>query len=171
MSDAVYQVLERGSEEIGFFGHGYTYSAHPVPAAAALANLDIMEREGLVATAAKQGAYFQQQLKARVEGHPLVGDVRGEGLIAGVELVKSKAPREAFAPELKVAGRVYTAALRRGLITRALQSSDILAFSPPLVISREEIDELISKLLGALDEITVEVLPSGPASKAKSRVA
>ncbi len=160
VTDAVYQVLEQGSEGFGLFGHGYTYSAHPVPAAAALANLDIFERENLVGEAAERGSYFQRRLRSEVGAHALVGNVRGEGLIAGVELVAAKAPRVPFEPGLAVARRVYAAALRKGLITRALQSSDILAFSPPLVISEAEIDELIEKLVDALDEVGDELVSS-----------
>ena len=161
VSDAVYQVLERGSDEIGFFGHGYTYSAHPIPAAAALANLDIIERERLVSASAVMGAYFHDQLQSRVSTHPLVGDVRGVGLIAGVELVAGKRPRKPLDLGLGAAKRVYDAALRKGLITRALQASDILALSPPLVISESEIDELVEKLVDALDEVWDELVSSG----------
>ncbi len=161
VNDDIYQVLERGSDEVGFFGHGYTYSAHPIPAAAALANLDIIEREHLVSASAVTGAYFHNQLQSRVSTHPLVGDVRGIGLIAGIELVANKQPRKPFDPRLGAAKRVYEAALRKGLITRALQATDTLAFAPPLVISESEIDELIEKLVDALDEVCDELVSSG----------
>ncbi len=170
VTDSVYEVIERGSERIGFFGHGYTYSAHPIAAATALINLDIIERENLINASAERGEYLNQQLNAKVAPHPLVGNVRSKGLIAGVELVAKKTPRESYDPQLEVAKRVYQAALGRGLITRALQSSEILAISPPLVISTTEIDELISKLTASLDEVCGE-LDSTSSSGTHSRVA
>ncbi len=161
VNDTVYQVLERGSDNIGFFGHGYTYSAHPIPAAAALANLDIIEREHLVSASATMGSYLHEQLRSRVNSHPLVGDIRGVGLIAGIELVANKKPRKPLDLDLGVTKRVSDAAFRKGLITRALQAADILALSPPLVILKSEIDELVEKLIGALDEVYNELVSSG----------
>jgi len=149
----VYEGLEAGSTEIGFFGHGYTYSAHPIPAAAALANLDILESENLVRNAAEVGAYMQAQLKTRAGAHPLVGDVRGHGLIGAVELSASKDRHVPFAPAMGVARSVYSEALNHGLITRALQGGDILAFSPPLTITNSEIDEIVDKLVSALNAV------------------
>ena len=149
----VYAGLEAGSDEIGFFGHGYTYSGHPIPAAAALANLDILENENLVANAAETGAYMQDQLKTRAGAHPLVGDARGHGLIGAVELSASKNRHVPFDPALGVAKAVYEEALNQGMITRALQGGDILAFSPPLTVSKSEIDEIVDKLVLALDHV------------------
>ena len=149
----VYKGLESGSSEIGFFGHGYTYSAHPIPAAAALANLDILERENLVKNAADAGSHMQAQLKSRAGSHPLVGDVRGHGLIGAVELSASKDRHVPFAPAMGVAKSVYAEALNQGLITRALQGGDILAFSPPLTITNSEIDEIVDKLVSALNVV------------------
>ncbi len=170
VTESVYEVIEQGSERVGFFGHGYTYSAHPIAAATAMINLDIIKREELVKASAERGEYLNRQLIAKVLPHPLVGNVRSKGLIAGVELVANKTPRESFDPQLGVAKRVYQSALDKGLITRALQSSEILAISPPLIISTTEIDELISKLIAALDEVHDE-LDSSSSSNAKSRVA
>ena len=161
VSQEVYEGLEKGSDEIGFFGHGYTYSAHPIPAAAALANLDLIERDGLVANASKTGAYFQQQLCERAGGHPLTGDVRGTGLIAAVELSASKDRHISFDPALGVAKRVYTKALEKGMITRALQASDILSFCPPLTVTRSEVDEVVDKLVDSLDTVCDELVSEG----------
>ena len=160
VSARVFDVLAEGSDRFGAFGHGYTYSAHPLAAAAALANLDIVERDGLVEQAAKRGAYMLESLRERFEGHPHVGEVRGEGLIAAVELVASRDPLERFDPALKVGGRVARASIGHGVITRALPEADTLAFSPPFVVSESEIDQMVDGVRLALDE-TLASLPRG----------
>ena len=160
VSARVFDVLAQGSDRFGAFGHGYTYSAHPLAAAAALANLDIVERDGLVEQAAKRGAYMLESLRERFEGHAHVGEVRGEGLIAAVELVASRDPLERFDPALKVGGRVARASIGHGVITRALPEADTLAFSPPFVVSESEIDQMVDGVRRALDE-TLATLPRG----------
>ena len=134
VSDPVWEVLRVGSKEHGPFSHGYTYSGHPVAAATALANLDVIEKEGLIDNAATIGAYFQERLRSELAPHPLVGEVRGVGLVAGVELVASKAEKRPFDPENKVGRRLSRLALEDGVIVRAIR--DTLAFSPPLVIEK-----------------------------------
>ncbi|GGI93284.1 hypothetical protein GCM10007973_31950 [Polymorphobacter multimanifer] len=162
MSDKVWQVLAGPAHaKFGAFGHGYTYSSHPIGAAAALANLDIIEREGLVAMAGDTGAYMQAKLRAAFGDHPLVGEVRGQALIAAVEFVKDKAAPLAFDPGLKVAPRVIAAARARGVIGRALPNADTVAFSPPFVISREEIDTVVAAFRDAVDEVMGELRASG----------
>ena len=160
LSARVVDVLAEGSDRFGPIGHGYTYSAHPLAAAAALANLDIVEREGLVDQAAKRGAYMLEALRERFERHPHVGEVRGEGLIAGVELVASRDPLERFDPALKVGGRVARASIGHGVITRALPDADTVAFSPPFVVTESEIDEMVDGVRRALDDV-LATLPSG----------
>ena len=160
VSARVFDVLAQGSDRFGAFGHGYTYSAHPLAAAAALANLDIVERDGLVEQAAKRGAYMLESLRERFEGHAHVGEVRGEGLIAADELVASRDPLERFDPALKVGGRVARASIGHGVITRALPEADTLAFSPPFVVSESEIDQMVDGVRRALDE-TLATLPRG----------
>ncbi|HCL24631.1 MAG TPA: hypothetical protein DHW46_13760, partial [Halomonas sp.] len=108
--DKVWKVLEQGTGEFGPIGHGWTYSGHALGCAAGLANLDIIERENLVGNAAETGAYFQQQLKATFEGHPLLGDVRGVGLMAALEFSPDAKQRLHFDPSLKVGPRVAAAA-------------------------------------------------------------
>ena len=103
IADRIWQVIVDHSREIGPFGHGYTYTAHPVAAAAAMANLDIIEGEGLVDNAREVGAHFQRRMRQAFADHPLVGHVRGEGLIMGIELVADKASKRAFDPKQKVA--------------------------------------------------------------------
>ncbi len=154
VSEKVWSVLVEGSAVLGPFGHGYTYSAHPMSAAAALANLDLLESEGLVEQAAARGAHLQQRLRETFEGHPLVADVRGTGLIAAVEFARDGRPLD---PALKVGARVYARCLDRGVITRALPSADTIAFSPPFVVTEAELDEMIAVSANALDEVANEL--------------
>jgi L-2,4-diaminobutyrate transaminase len=155
VSEGVWSVLADATP--GVFGHGYTYTAHPVAAAAALANLDIIERDDLVEQAATRGARLQAQLRAAFDGHPLVGEVRGVGLIAAVEFVAHRAPPVAFDRTLGVGARVARKCLERGLITRALPDADSIAFSPPLVVSEEELDAMVARAREAVDEVAAEL--------------
>jgi putrescine aminotransferase len=137
-------------EDGGEFFHGFTYSGHPVAAAVALANIAIIEREGLVEKVRDDtGPYLQARLRETFEGHPLVGEVRGTGLIAAVELVEDKARRRHF-PKL---GRVGTMcrdhAFRNNLVMRAVR--DAMVLSPPLVASRADLDEMVRLARTAID--------------------
>lgn len=157
VSERVWDVLAQGSERYGVFSHGYTYTAHPVAAAAALANLAIIERDGLVEQAAKRGAYLRERLKERFTDHPLVGEVRGEGHIAAVEFVKNGAPLERFDPSERVGARVAVASRRHGVITRALPSADTIAFSPPFIVTETELDEMVEGARKGLDDVAAEL--------------
>jgi adenosylmethionine-8-amino-7-oxononanoate aminotransferase len=141
--------------------HGFTYSAHPLAAAAALANLDIIEREQLPARAQKVGSYFQQQLRAKIGPHPLVGEVRGVALIAAVELVKDRTTKQPFPLDLKIAPRMAKLCVDEGLITRALPQINALSFSPPLVITEAECDEVVARFGRALDQLADELVREG----------
>ncbi len=161
VGEKVWDVLVERSGEFGVFGHGYTYSAHPVSCAAAMVNLDILENEKLVENSATVGGYMQERLHAVFGDHPQVGEVRGVGLIAAVEFVQDKAAKQAFDPSHKVAVRVAAKALDHGLITRALPNSDAVAFSPPLIITREQVDACIERLGLALAEVQDELVREG----------
>ena len=165
ISEPIWQVMLEGSREVGPFGHGYTYSAHPVAAAAAMANLDIIEGERLVDRARESGVYFQRRMREAFSEHPLVGHVRGEGLMLGVELVADKATKAPFDPARKVSARLAQLCLSEGLIIRSLPGGDISAFSPALTFSREEADqtvELYERALAKLvDWLRVEGLWQG----------
>ena len=160
VSDRVFEVLAEGGDRYGALGHGYTYSAHPLAAAAALANLDIIEREGLVDQAGKRGAYLLDRLREQFSDHPFVGEVRGEGLIAAVELVRSRSPLERFDPTLRIGARIAEASRAHGVITRALPEADTFAFSPPFVVTESEIDQMVEGTRRALDQVVAE-LPQG----------
>ncbi|WP_426169455.1 aminotransferase [Sandarakinorhabdus sp. DWP1-3-1] len=159
VSDRVWGTLVAGGKQFGAFGHGYTYSSHPIGAAVALANLDILENEKLVARAATMGVYLQQRLHDAFDGHPLVGDVRGQALIGAVEFVDRMTDQGpvAFDPALKVAPRIVKAALERGVIGRALPSADAVAFSPPFVITEAEIDTAVAAFRDASDQVAAEL--------------
>jgi L-2,4-diaminobutyrate transaminase len=157
VSARVAEALAEGNERFGVLGHGFTYSAHPLAAAAALTNLGIVERDNLVGQAAKRGAYLQDRLREAFGDHPLVGQVRGYGLIAAVEFVASSEPLRAFDPGLKVAARVTAASRAKGVLTRALPASDTIAFSPPFIVSEAEIDEMVDVTRRALDEVAAEL--------------
>ncbi|TDX32858.1 L-2,4-diaminobutyrate transaminase [Modicisalibacter xianhensis] len=161
VGDKVWRVLEQGTGEYGPIGHGWTYSGHPLGAAAALANLAIIEREGLTQNAAETGAYLQQQMQATFAEHPLVGDVRGVGLLASLEFSADKRRREHFDPALKVGPRISAAALEEDLIARAMPHGDILGFAPPLVVSRDEVDDIVARAKRAVDRVTDELVRSG----------
>ncbi len=156
VSPKVWQVIESGSAKAGLFGHGYTYSAHPVGAAAALATLKIIDDESVVARVADNAPYLQRSLHAAVADHPLVGEVRGHGFLIGVELVKNRATKEAFARDAFVGRRLLKRLFASGLISRAL--GDTLVFAPPLVIERRDIDEIVDKFKAGLHSIATEIL-------------
>jgi L-2,4-diaminobutyrate transaminase len=161
VSDKVWQTLIAGGEKFGVFGHGYTYTAHPIGAAVAMANLDIIDNEELVTNAARRGAYLHERLRAAFSDHPLVGEVRGLGLVGAVEFVARKDPAQAFDPKLTVGIRIAREALSRGLITRALPAADSIAFSPPLTITEAEIDLTVDRAREATDAVLHELRKEG----------
>jgi 4-aminobutyrate--pyruvate transaminase len=145
----MYQALLTESRKIGTFGHGFTYSGHPVAAAVALKALEIYARDRLVEAAAQKAPQFQARLQALGQ-HPLVGEARGLGLIGAVELVADKASKRSFDPKAAVAPRAVRFAEEEGLMVRFLVG-DAISVCPPLVITPAEIDELFDRLGRALD--------------------
>jgi len=142
----------------GPFMHGFTYSGHPTSCAVALRNLQILEEEHLVERAAQKGAYLQERLQT-LRTHEIVGDVRGLGLLGGVELVRDPATKESFEASVGAARRVAVAALEQGVIVRALPG-DVLAMSPPFVISNEQIDRVVGVLDNAIARVEKELKAS-----------
>ena len=147
VSDRAAEVLiENGGE----FAHGFTYSGHPVSCAVAIENIRILSEENIVQRVRHEtGPYFQKRLRELAD-HPLVGEVRGVGLIAGIELVKDKSARLRFDSEQKVGIQCRDIAARRGLIMRAVEDSMVL--SPPLIITQSQIDDLVEIALNSVDE-------------------
>jgi L-2,4-diaminobutyrate transaminase len=157
LSDRVWEVLEGASPEHGPVMHGFTYSGHPVGAAIGLANIAILESESMVDNSARVGAYLLQGLRERIGGHRYVGDVRGEGLMIGVELMADRARRRPFAPGSGPHRLVAAKALDQGLMVRALPFIEVVAFSPPLCITEADCDEAIDRFGRALDLAAPEV--------------
>jgi 4-aminobutyrate--pyruvate transaminase len=156
VNDTVFRALAQESHAIGTFGHGFTYSGHPVAAAVAVETLKIYDEMDIGSHVRDVGAYMQAELRRRFADHELVGEVRGAGLIAAVELVADRDAHGNFDPAAKVGPRLSKLCEEHGVITRVV-SNDTLCFSPPLVISRDEIDEMLVRIEKALGELTVQV--------------
>jgi L-2,4-diaminobutyrate transaminase len=156
VSKDVWSVLERGTDELGPIGHGWTYSAHPIGSAAGIANLKLVDDLGLIKNARETGAYFLKALRDAIGDNPMVGEVRGEGLLAAIEFVADKASRKLFDPTLKVGPKVSAALLKRGVIGRAMPQGDILGFAPPLCLTRAEADTVVAAAADAVKEVAAE---------------
>jgi len=156
VNDRVFQGLAKESHAIGTFGHGFTYSGHPVPAAVAIETLKIYDELDIGNHVADVGAHLQAELRARFAEHPLVGEVRGMGMIGAVELVADKAKHANFDPSAKIGARLTALCEANGVIARSL-SGDVLAFSPPLIITRPEVDEMLDRVGAALGELTTQL--------------
>ncbi|TIY09177.1 MAG: aminotransferase class III-fold pyridoxal phosphate-dependent enzyme, partial [Mesorhizobium sp.] len=161
VGEKVYKVLEDGADMVGAFSHGYTYSGHPIGAAAANAVLDIVEKEDLPGNARDVGAFFQAQLKAKFAQLPIVGEVRGVGLMGAIELVADRDNRKRFDPSLKVGARISKAARDRGLIARAMPHGEILGFAPPLVTTKSEVEEIVAIAESAVRFVMDEIVRDG----------
>lgn len=153
VSESLWKVLEQGTDQMGVMGHGWTYSAHPLCAAAGVANLELIDSLGLVQNASDTGAYLGRSLHEAFDDHPMVGEVRCEGLMAAIEFVEDKADRRYFDPSKTVGVKVAGAALKRGLIARAMPQGDILGLAPPLCIRPAEVDELVGIAVDAVNEV------------------
>lgn len=154
ISDAIYRTMITQSDKLGVFGHGYTYAGHPVGAAVALETLSIYRDLDVVAHVRRTAPRFQDGLRS-LGDHPLVGDVSGVGLFAGVELVRDKKTRQSFEPSLRLGARVQEFALARGLYLRCL--GDRMRLMPPLIITADEVDDLLARFTGALDDAWAEI--------------
>ena len=153
VSDRVWSVLEKGTDEFGPIGHGWTYSAHPIGAAAGVANLKLIDELGLVENAATAGAYFNDAMKDALSGHRNVGDVRGEGLLCALELVEDREKMAFFDPGRKIGPSIAAAMAKRGVIARAMPQGDIIGFAPPLCLTNSEADEIVRQTVEAVAEV------------------
>jgi len=147
--EAMYQAMLEESRKIGTFGHGFTYSGHPVAAAVALKTLEIYTRERIAEKTAQKAPQFGKRLAA-LGDHPLVGEARGIGLVGAVELVADKAAKRSFDAKAAVGPGAVRFAEEEGLIVRFI-AGDVLSICPPLIIAPAEIDELFDRLTRALD--------------------
>lgn len=153
VSDKVWTVLEQGSDEFGPLGHGWTYSAHPIGAAAGVANLKLIDDLGLIANNTDTGDYFREQLIDKLGDHKNVGDIRGVGMLAAIEFVEDKANRSFFDPSVTVGAKIATSLAAKGVIGRAMPQGDILGFAPPFSLSREEADLVVTATVDAVNDV------------------
>jgi 4-aminobutyrate--pyruvate transaminase len=154
----VFDVISEESDRVGVFGLSFTYSGHPVAAAVAREALRIYDDENIVAHVRAMEPHFLGGLRELLD-HPLVGEVRGAGLVAGVELVKEKTTGEAFDPADAVGPFCNDSAEDHGLIVRAI--GDTISFCPPLIISKDEIAEMLARFRQALDDTLAMVQERG----------
>ena len=153
VSDRMWKVLEQGSDENGPIGHGWTYSAHPICAAAGVANLKLIDDLNLVSNAAEVGGYLNASMKEALGDHPNVGDIRGEGLLCALEYVADKADATPLDPAAKVGAAISAAMLERGVIARAMPQGDITGFAPPFCITRAEVDTVVAATADAVKTV------------------
>jgi L-2,4-diaminobutyrate transaminase len=161
VSEKIWQTLVSGSATAGAYGHGYTYSGHPLAMKAAMVNLDIIEREDLLSSVVSKGDQLLTELKAALGQHDFVGDIRGYGLLSAVEFVKSRAPLTAFDLKSRVAARIARRAFENGLIVRPLSESSTIAFSPTFVVTDSEISEMVEKFVKSVDSVFLELRSEG----------
>ncbi len=159
INEPVYQALEQGSSDVGTFGHGHTYGSHPVSVAVAVETLKIYEETKIVDHVRRVGARFQDKLRQYAD-HPLVGEVRGVGLIAAVELIKNKETRENFDPKAGIGLYCQARCEDHGLFQRSL-AGDSVAFSPPLIVDEAEVDQIVERFGKGLEETWTMVKEQG----------
>ena len=151
LSDVVHATIRDGLADGVPYGHGFTYSGHPVSAAIGLEVIRLYTKGGILANGQRVAPRLAAGL-ARLGSHPLVGDVRVSGLLAGIELVVDKAAKTKPPAGLKISERLAAASYRRGLIFRAF-GDDVIGLAPPLNISEQEIDLLLARLGSTLDDM------------------
>ena len=154
VNEKIFSAMVDESKKLGSFAHGFTYAGHPVAAAVALEVLRIYDEMDMVPHVQRVGAYMQKVLRCFAD-HPLVGDVRGVGLMCGLEMMADKATRTPFAPAGKAGAVAEKHARANGLIIRFI--GDRMAFSPPLIITEPEVDELAARLQKVLDATWAEL--------------
>jgi 4-aminobutyrate--pyruvate transaminase len=153
VNERIFEVLAMESHRIGIFGHGYTYSGHPVSAAVAIEVLKIYDELNIVEHVRDVGSYLQSELLRRFTDHPLVGEVRGMGLMAAIELVADKSTRRNFEAAQQLGSKLLRLCEQHGVISRVLPG-DSLALSPPLIIVKAEVDEMLDRIEKALSSLT-----------------
>lgn len=153
VSEKMWKVLVEGTDMYGPIGHGWTYSAHPICAAAGVANLQLIDSLNLVNNAGETGKYLNDAMRSALNDHPNVGDVRGEGMLCAVELVKDKENLTFFDVSQKIGPSVVAAMLNKGVIARAMPQGDILGFAPPFCLSKSEADIIVDATAKSINEV------------------
>lgn len=157
-SDDIYDVISEPQCEGGALTMGFTYSGHAVACAAALQNIEILQRENICDHVKAVGPYFAEQMKT-LESLPIVGDVRGSHLMMGIELVSDKMTKESFDVSHRVSDRVFDKCRDKGVIVRPVGSLIIL--SPPLILDKAHCDTIVSTLAESIDEVFLELKGTG----------
>ncbi|WP_432448334.1 aspartate aminotransferase family protein [Aliiroseovarius marinus] len=151
VSDKMWKVLEQGTDENGPIGHGWTYSAHPIGAAAGVANLKLIDDLDLVANAGAVGGYLNATMQDALGSHAHVGEVRGEGMLCAVEFVADKDSRTFFDADDKIGPQIAAKLLEQdNIIARAMPQGDILGFAPPFCLTKEEADQIVAATVRAV---------------------
>ena len=150
VSDKVWKVLEKGTDENGPIGHGWTYSAHPIGAAAGVANLKLLDSLKLVENAGTVGAYLIEQMRDALGDHPHVGEIRGEGMLCALEFVQDRERRRFYDPADKIGARVVSKLAESHVIGRAMPGGDILGYAPPFSLTTQEADEIVAATVKAV---------------------
>ncbi|MDA3857997.1 MAG: aminotransferase class III-fold pyridoxal phosphate-dependent enzyme, partial [Roseovarius sp.] len=153
VSEKMWKVLEQGTDENGPIGHGWTYSAHPIGAAAGVANLKLLDELDLIANNRDVGSYLNKTMTEALGDHANVGDIRGEGMLCAVEFVKDRDSRSFFDAADRIGPQVAAALGADAVIARAMPQGDILGFAPPFCLTRAEADEVVQKTAKAVKTV------------------
>lgn len=148
----MWDVLVAEADQLGAFFHGFTYGGHPTGCAVALKNLEIIEREDLVTQAKTMGDYMHRELRNRLQGSELIGEIRGAGLLAGLQMVKSQDPKTFFEKSDKAAQTLQAAIRQHKVLARGLPTADTIALCPSFVITKTEIDTLVSAIVNGVEQ-------------------
>jgi adenosylmethionine-8-amino-7-oxononanoate aminotransferase len=148
VSERIAEVLDSGSMA---WMHAYTYSAHPVGCAVALRTLDIVEQEDFPGQSAEKGTYLLRGLQQALSGHPHVGEIRGKGLMCGIEIVQDRQTKAEFPPSDQIGAKVHAAAQKRGLFSRL--RGDVFCLAPPVITTTAELDRIVEIMDGAIGDV------------------
>lgn len=157
-TEEIYNILADNTAKIGTWGHGYTTTGHPVATAVALENLNIIQERDLIGNSKRVGIVFLEALQ-RLSSHPIVGDVRGVGLMAAIEMVPNKLQRKGFAQAGKAGAKAFAAGLEKGMVMRVV--GDMLIFCPPLIVTEEQALEIVARTKSVLDDVAAHVEREG----------
>ncbi len=153
ISNEIYDVIRDGTDKNGVFTHGSTYSAHPISCAAAIANINYIDENNLIKKGAEIAKYFNQKLKETFIDHPNVGDIRYEGLLSAIELVKDKKNRLFFNNQGALAQEIVSKMAVNGILARAMPSGDTIGFAPAFCLSKNDADTIIDNTSKSIDEV------------------
>jgi len=153
VSDKFWNVLEQGTDKFGAIGHGWTYSAHPICAAAGVANLQLIDTLDLVSKAGSAGGYLNAAMQIALADHDHIGDIRGEGMLCALDIIKDKASHTSFDASAATAASIVAAMRKRGVIARAMPQGDIIGFAPPLCLTHDEADLIVEATTDSIKEV------------------